>query len=720
MTTVSRRLFLQIGAGATGALVVGFGWSDTAAADARPMLLGNYVSIGIDGTVTVRAPNPEIGQGVKTSLPMLIAEELDVDWDRVRVEMAPNDPQRFGQQDAGGSMSIHRNYTALRRVGAAARWMLVDAAARQLNASHGEFSTAHGRVHHSSGRSFDYGELAVAASLLRPPDPKSLVLKDPAKFSIIGTSRRGVDSARIVRGEPLFGIDMTIPDMAYAVYVKAPVFGARLLRCELAAARAERGIIDVFTLKGQGDRHGLQDGIAIIASSWWYAQAARAKLEPLWDTAIGVGHDSTRYRDKAHSLLAKPGTMLEEKGDVEAALAQAAQRLTADYEVPFLAHAPLEPQNCTARVKGDSVEIWAPTQTPEEGRQLVARTLGVAPDSVVVHMRRAGGGFGRRLENDYMAEAASIARHAGVPIKLVWSREDDFAHDFYRTASYHRLRAGLDKRGRISAFAAHGVTFAHGSEVAQAAGIEGNGFESSVVPASRLEQSLIPTIVPTGYLRAPVSNGLAFVRECFWDELALAANMDPVAFRLAALSNVGGSGGSFDAARMRAVLEAVALRSNWARPRLAKGQGMGVACYFSHSGYFAEVARVRVDADGHWQVLNVWVAGDIGSQIVNPLAARAQVEGAVMDGIGSMHAEITVVNGAAIQTNFDAFPLLRMPEAPVVDVEFVMSAAAPTGLGEPALPPVLPAVANAIHAACGARVRQLPLTAARIQAARRG
>jgi isoquinoline 1-oxidoreductase beta subunit len=277
----------------------------------------------------------------------------------------------------------------------------------------------------------------------------------------------------------------------------------------------------------------------------------------------------------------------------------------------------------------------------------------------------------------------------------------------------------LDDKGRVSAFAAHGVTFAHGSEVAQAAGIEGNGFETRVVSATRLEQSLIPTIVPTGYLRAPVSNGLAFVRECFWDELALAAGRDPVAFRLAALDNAVDSGGNFDATRMRAVLTRVAARSNWGKARLTNGEGMGVACYFSHSGYFAEVARVRVDTDGQWRVLNVWVAGDIGHQVVNPLAARAQVEGAVIDGISSMNAEVTIANGAAVQTNFDAFPLLRMPEAPTVEVEFVTSAAAPTGLGEPALPPVLPAVANAIHAACGARVRQLPLTAARVQAARR-
>jgi isoquinoline 1-oxidoreductase beta subunit len=332
-------------------------------------------------------------------------------------------------------------------------------------------------------------------------------------------------------------------------------------------------------------------------------------------------------------------------------------------------------------------------------------------------MRRSGGGFGRRLESDYMVEAAAISQKAGVPIKLVWTREDDVTNDFYRPGSYHRLEAALDADGKLVAYRVHGVTFSHDGKLASSADITNNAFAPLVVPNFQLERSMIETTVPTGPLRAPVSNGLAFIHESFWDEIAHKAGKDPLQFRLDELEAhladpppANGRGPAYDAARMKGVLQAVARQSGWGQTQLPKGVGMGVACYFSHRGYFAEVAKVKVDPDGDWRVLKVWVAGDVGSVIVNPVNARNQVEGAVMDGIGSMQAAITFTKGVPDQTNFHQIPMMRMSKAPEVDVRYVITDHPPTGMGEPALPPVLPAVGNAIFAACGIRVRQLPMT----------
>jgi isoquinoline 1-oxidoreductase beta subunit len=378
---------------------------------------------------------------------------------------------------------------------------------------------------------------------------------------------------------------------------------------------------------------------------------------------------------------------------------------------------PLEPQNCTAAPTRDGgVEIWAPTQEPGSGGDLVAKTLNLPRDKVIVHMRRAGGGFGRRLETDYMVEAATIALKAQKPVKLLWTREDDVGHDFYRPGSFHKLRAGLDADGKVIAYAVHGVTFTYNGKTAQGGGIDGDQFPGAVVENYRFEQSAIPTIFRTGYLRAPSSNGLGFVHESFWDELCRAGGRDPVAHRLAHMDAHAAqpfTGKGYNAARMRAVLQAVADRAGWAGRKAAPGIGYGVACYFSHAGYFAEIAKVKVTKEAgnalEWQVLKVWCVGDVGSTIVNPSGARNQVEGAILDGIGSLRQEIHFDKGAARELNYDAIPMMRMSKAPQVDVHFLASDNPPTGLGEPALPPVLPAVANALFNATGVRVRDLPL-----------
>ncbi len=721
----SRRFVLMAGVAAGGGLVLGLSTSAEAAASTA---IGDYITIHPDNTVTILAKNPEVGQGIKTMLPMLIAEELDVDWAQVKIETAPSDEKRFGAQFAGGSMSTPMNWEGMRKAGAAGRAMLLAAAAAQLKVPVDSLTTSKGQViHKASGKKLTYGSLAGAAAKLPAPDLNTVKLKDAKDYTIIGKAKGGIDSARVLKGEPVFGIDKTLPGMKYAVYVKAPVYGAKLKSANFDAVKAMPGITDVFALDGVGDFHGLRPGVAIVAKSWWYAKAAREALNPVWDDAHGAPHDSGAYAEKAKALLAGKGTVSKNTGDVDAAFAKAAKVVEATYEVPFLPHAPMEPQNCTAQPTADGgMEIWAPTQLPNAGKGLVAGTIGVPADKVIVHMLRCGGGFGRRLENDYMAEAAAIAKKLNGPVKVVWTREDDLAYDYFRPGAYQIVRAGLDASGATTAYHTHAVTFGQDGKPAQGAATEGYAFQG-LAPNYRHEQALIDTIIPTGYLRAPVSNGMAFVHESFWDEIAFAAGKDPIASRLEVLeahlndprpSDNRGNQSTYNPARAKAVLEQVAQRSGWGKTKLPKGVGMGVATYFCHLGHFAEVAKVKVENDGSWKVLKVWVVGDVGSTIINPSGARNQVEGSVIDGIGELSQAITFDKGRAREVNFDAVPMIRMSQAPQIDVHFHLSDFAPTGLGEPALPPILPAVTNAIFAACGARIRSLPLTPEKIQAAR--
>jgi len=715
----SRRLFLAAGLMAGGSFVLGVSASRSEA-QAGAARMTHYVAIAPDGKVTIRAKNPEIGQGIKTALPMIVAEELEVDWGQVTVETAPVDEKTFGGQTAGGSTSIPTNYELMRRAGAVARLMLIQAAARQLNVPEGELTAQKGVVRHApSGRSLGYGALAAQAARLPVPDPDTVALKDPRDFTLIGTAKGGVDSAKIVRGAPVFGIDTVLPDMKYALLCKPPVFGAKYKSANLEDIRKLPGVVQVFRLEGTGNYQGLQEAVAIIADSWWLAKNARDQLVVEWDEASGAVHDSALYAATADRLLRdEVGDSVRHKGDVAQALKDAAQTLEARYEVPFLPHLALEPQNCTARPTADGIEIWAPTQAPGWGQKLLARELNLPEDRIIIHMTRVGGGFGRRLENDYMVEAAAVALKSGLPVKLLWTREDDVAYDFFRPGNYHRLEAGLDARGHLTAYRAHAVTFSRNGKPAAGASIVPHGFPEQTADHFDLRQSLIETVIPTGYLRAPSSNGLAFVHESFLDEIAHAAGKDPLQWRLELVeaqtgrttaAPAGSRDPVFDFIRMKALLEAVKERSGWGQAPAAKGIGMGVATYFSHRGYFAEVAKVRVEADGSWRVLKVWAVGDVGSVIVNPSGARNQVEGSIIDGIGQLRQAVTFRKGQTVESNFHEIPVMRMSEAPHIDVHFLLSDGPPTGLGEPALPPVLPAVCNALFAATGVRIRTLPL-----------
>jgi isoquinoline 1-oxidoreductase subunit beta len=713
LTGASRREILA-SATATG-FMLSFAVASKAGAQANgPRPLNAYVHVGTDGTVTITAKNPEIGQGVKTSMPMLIAEELDVDWAKVRIEQADSDPKAYGRQFAGGSMATPLHWEELRRVGAVARLMLIQAAATAWNCAPGECTTSPGMViHASTGRKSSYGSLALACANVEPPDPKTVKLKDASKYRIIGKPVPQYDTPRIVTGTQEFGIDVKRPGMLYATYTKAPVFGAKVASADLAAAQAVKGVKKAWVVNGGEDLSGLLPGVAVVADSWWAAKKAKDRLKITWADHPTAQQSSKSYAEAAKKLAAGSGQSSRNDGDVAAALNGAAKKVEAAYAYPFLSHATLEPQNCTAEFKDGKLEIWAPTQNPEPGRQLCAKTLGIAPENITIHMIRCGGGFGRRLSNDYMVEAAALAKEAGAPVKLVWTREDDMQHDFYRPAGWHFLRGGVDAAGNIVAWQDHFVTFSQGGRTAGSAGMAGSEFPAQFVPNYRLETSMIPLGVPTGPLRAPGSNAIAFVVQSFIDELAHAAGQDPVAFRLKLLGDkglVGAPPSQYHAGRMAGVVKAAAEMSGWGRTRLPPREGMGVAFHYSHLGYFAEVAHVAVATDGKVKVKKVWVAGDVGGQIINPLGAINQVQGSVLDGVSeALHQQITIDGGRVQQTNFTDYPLIRMNESFPVEVKFLKTEFPPTGLGEPALPPAIPALTNAIFAATGKRIRELPV-----------
>jgi isoquinoline 1-oxidoreductase beta subunit len=733
---VNRRSFLRVTSLAGGGVLFGL-FIKPPEAEAQfgpgaPAVPNNFIKIDPDGTVTIMAKDPEVGQGVKTMLPMLIAEELDADWKMVKIEQTDFDDTKYAMQFAGGSLATPFNWDPMRRVGAAGRQLLVQAAAKTWGVPEAECSTAAGRVLHTgSNKSVGYGEVAAKAAALPAPDLQKVKLKDPKDYKIIGHSQRGVDTPRIVTGKPTFSIDFTLPNMLFAVYQKCPVFGGKAVSANLDEIKAMPGIKDAFIVEGMvkpgtvvDQDPGLEPGIAIVADSWWLAQSARKKLQVKWDEGHGAGQSSVAFAQKAKELSEQPPAKTQRKdGDPDAALASAAKVVEGAYIYPFISHAPLEPQNCTAHWQGDKIEIWSNSQIPGGGRTLVAKTLGIPEKSVTLHMQRGGGGFGRRLTNDYMVESAWISKTVNAPVKLLWAREDDFAHDYYRPGGFQFLKAGLDGSGKIVAWRNHFISWGDGDKPAPSSTMSATEFPARYVPNYALHNTNQPLWLKTGALRAPGSNAYAFVIQSFIDELAHAAGKDPVEFRMALLSNTplpapapapgrGGFGGpDFSAERTKGVLQLVAEKSGWAKGPKGSGRAMGVAFHFSHMGYFAEVADVSVSADKKVKVHKVWVAADIGSQIINPNFAENLCQGAVVDGMSElMGQEITLENGAVVQHNYDKHPMVRMAQAPEIEVHWLKTDNPPTGLGEPALPPVLPAVANAIFSASGQRIREIPLS----------
>ncbi len=732
------------GGGRGGAGGGGFG------GPAAPPKVENYIKITPDGKFTIMAKNPEVGQGVRTMLPMLIAEELDVDWKDVVIEQTDVDPSKYAGQIAGGSTATPQNWIPMRQVGAGARLMLRQAAAQMWNKPESEITTRSGKVYHEpSKQSAPYSQLASKLESMTPPSAEEIEknFKDPKDYKIIGKSTVNCDIKAIIAGKPLFTIDQEIPGMKFAVYQKGPVFGSKVKTWNEAEIKKMPGIVDAFVVvKDQpntpfigyreegkpADAGDLQEGIAIVADSWWYAQSARKKLQATWDEGPRATpeHSSTAYAAKAVEISkGEPHSTTRKDGDPDAALKGAAHTVEAAYAYPFISHADLEPQNCTANFKDGKCEIWSSSQIPTGAFGLIASNTGIEQSNITAHMIRGGGGFGRRLYNDYAVEAAMISKMSGHPVKLVWAREDDLANDYYRPGGFHFLKGGVDASGKVTAWADHFVTYGAPKsmplQTSSAANIGPTEFPQPFIENYALYTSAQPVAIRTGSLRAPTSNALAFVVQSFIDELAHAAGKDPVQFRIDLLAQTkpepparGGRGGfgfgnAFNASRMTGVTKLVAQMSDWnnRKKSLPKGTGLGMAFHFSHSGYFAEVAEVKVEANKKIKVNKVWVAADIGRQIINPSMANNEAQGAVIDGISAMmFQEITLNNGRVQQSNFNNYKLIRMAQAvPEVEVQYLTSDNNPTGLGEPAMPPILPAVANAIFSATGDRVRSLPL-----------
>ena len=738
----SRRDFLKVTALAGGGIMLA-SYAEPlealtrlgAATPAAEPTLSAFIRITAGNIVTITAKNPEIGQGIKTMLPMLIAEELDVDWANVRIEQADFDPTKYPAQVAGGSTATPTNWIPQRRVGAAGRAMILAAAAKEWNVPASELTTAKGVVSHtSSGKTATYGALAATAATMTPPALDAVPLKDPKNFTIIGTRKKTVGIKDITTGKPIFGLDVTVPNMHYATFVKAPVYAAKVASANLDVVKAQPGVTHAFVVNGTDNLAGLKAGVAIVGKNWWLVQEARKKLVVQWAEHPTSQQSSTAFAAKAKEFFAAaPHRTIRNDGDFDTAIKSAAKVVEAEYSYPFINHATLEPQNCTARINADGTcEMWTTSQTPQGGRALVANTLGLKEDQVVMHMMRAGGGFGRRLYNEPLAEVAFIAREAKVPVKLIWTREDDMQHDQFRPGGFHKFTAGVDANGKLVAFRDHFATFGQGERFASSADIGPGEYPARFVPNLRIDASVMPLGVPTGALRAPRSNALSFAFQGFVDECAAAAGKDPIQFRIDMLKaeippsqplTPQQQAGQMDAKRVIGILEMVRDVSGWSkRSSLPKGTGMGVAFYFSHRGYFAEVVQATVSKAGVVKVDKVWAVGDVGSEIINPNHAEQQVQGAVLDAMGQAYGqEITFTAGKADQSNFSPattasgsaanFPLLRIRQAPpAVEVHWKKTEFSPTGIGEPAMPPLIPALMGAIHQATGKRVRRLPLS----------
>ena len=696
----SRRDFLKIAATAGGGLFLGFHMSSCESPAMKVLSdeevlngalnFNSYLSVSPDGHVVIFSPNPELGQNIKTSFPMIVAEELDADWEKVKVVQAHLDTEKYDRQVTGGSGAMPHSWERLRQAGATARQMLMEAAAKRWEVSVASLTTAKGEViHRESGRKLSYGELANEAAQLAVPT--EVKLKDRKDFKIIGTPVRNVDNKGMFTGKPLYGLDVYREGMLNAMIQRAP-FGMKLKDFDAEEAKAIPGIVDVVSFN---------NNVAIVGKSTWPILKARRVLQVNYEPDGDV--ESTDDHNRLFTELLDKGNaqVMRKDGDVERAFSKAAKVVRSEFQCPFLSHSPMEPMNFFAHVKEDGVELVGPTQTPDRARTETAELLGIAPEKVSLELTRLGGGFGRRLRADFVTEAVEVSRLMKAPVKVTWTREDDMTGGAYRPAVRYRFEAALDGEGNMTGYKLRGVGMNAGNCTRQ------DNFPSGAVDNLLIESIEHKSSITTNAWRAPITNFLAFAEQSFLDEVAEAAGKDPVQFRLTLLDRAKKNPVGeihYDIDRMKGVIQLAAEKSGWGSK---SGVSQGFSVYFSHRSYVAQVADVRMK-QGNPVLEKIYAATDCGI-VVNPTGADQQVRGGIVDGMGhAMFSHMTFKNGLPEQKNFDSYRLIRMKEVPEIETHFVDNGIDPTGLGEPALPPTGGAIANAIYKATGKRLRNQP------------
>jgi isoquinoline 1-oxidoreductase subunit beta len=729
-SVVNRRDFLKTGTAGGVALVIGFHLSLRALADQTqdqekktPNPFDAWVRITPDNRVTLILAKSEMGQGIMTALPMILAEELCVDWKRVKVEQAPTNPKIY-DHGTGGSGSVAGSWQPLRRAGAAAREMLVAAAAQKWEVSLDTCKAENGQVVHGNPKRYlSYGELVEAASKLPIPNLNTVPLKNSDDFTVVGHDTRRIEARDKATGAAKFGIDSRPPGVLFAVVARCPVFGGKIASFDATKAKAVPGVRDVIQFETSGRGALITGGIAVLADNSWAAIQGRKALAVKWDEGPAANESTPELHKQFLANAAKPGKVVRNDGDADSALSGSPKKIEAAYELPFAAHACMEPMNCTVHIRPDGAEAWIPTQAPQWAQGVIAEAAKLPPEKVIVHTTLMGGGFGRRYQADFVMEAAQVAKAAGKPVMVLWTREDDMQHDFYRSASYHKLQGALDANGNLAAWKHFQTSTSIAAKWRQDGAEkpwEGEFGTGATVPYAtpnlRIEYTLAESSVPRAWWRSVEHSSSGFVVESFIDELAAATGQDPLAFRL---KLIGGDRKipqfgdekepPLDTARLKGVLRLAAEEADWGKP-LPKGQGRGIAAFYSFNSYTAAVAEVSVK-DGSVKVHRLVYAVDCGRPI-NPDGIRAQVESAAIYGLSAaLHDAITIKGGRVEQSNFNDYEMPRMNETPKMEVHVVMSKEEPTGIGEPGLPVVAPAVCNALYALTGKRLRRLPIRA---------
>jgi isoquinoline 1-oxidoreductase beta subunit len=718
-THYDRRSFLKVSAAAGGGMLIGFSWLNACKPNAPELQAGvavpkewfeinGYIKIGETGMVTIYSPNPEIGQNVKTSMPMIVAEELDVPWENVVVEQAPLNTGFYQNQFAGGSLSIRLSWNALRMAGAAGRRMLLEAAAKEWGLQVTDLTASEGIITELNGeRTISYGEIASKAVGIEIPE--ELELKAIKDFKLIGTSIKNVDGKKIVTGEPLFGLDFQREGMQLAMIQHPPAFGMNVKDFNEDEIKSMPGVKDAFIIDttinepGMFDEQGFKQLIAIVGESTWQLMQAKKALKVNWETVGELESSTTHWNKLEQALVSGDAQESRRDGNPEAAFKKAAKVIERTYSAPFIAHNTLEPMNFFAHVTADSAELIGPTQTPEALEGSVAKLLNMPLENITVNMTRIGGGFGRRLYVHFGLEAAAISKRTGAPVKLIYTREDDMTQGTYRPTYKSVYKAGLDENNNLIAFSVKGAGLPDGP-------VFPNRFPAGTVENYSAEKINGPTNITTGAWRAPRSNFTAGAEQSFLDEVAEMAGKDPIDFRLElfdrAIKDPVGGEHEYEAERYAGVLRLVKEKANWGQTN--PGVHRGVAAYFCHSTYVAEVFDIVMENEKP-VVQKVWCAVDCGI-VVNKDAARNMIEGGVIDGIGhSMYSQLTFENGMPQQMNFDKYQLIRHSQAPKeIEVFFVENDIDPTGLGEPGLPPAIGALANALYKAKGVRYYDQP------------